>query len=106
MIQKYVYGNPFPTEAVVTEVPAGEGSPAYGQIKTEEGFCFTYIMEEADIALERPIGALTNGDTAISAIAPTILSTRRTSGLCTARTILSSYQAKRPSGYSSTIPLP
>ncbi len=49
MIQKYVYGNPFPTEAVVTEVPAGEGSPAYGQIKTEEGFCFTYIMEATDI---------------------------------------------------------
>ena len=47
MIQKYVYGNPFPTEAVVTEVPAGEGSPAYGQIKTEEGFCFTYIAGSA-----------------------------------------------------------
>ena len=49
MIQKYVYGKPFSTEAVVTEVPAGEGTPAYGKIDTEKGFCFTYIMEETDI---------------------------------------------------------
>ena len=49
MIQKYVYGKPFSTEAVVTEVPAGEGTPAYGKVDTEKGFCFTYIMEETDI---------------------------------------------------------
>ncbi len=49
MIQKHVYGKPFSTEAVVTEVPAGEGTPAYGKIDTEKGFCFTYIMEETDI---------------------------------------------------------
>ena len=49
MIQKYVYGKPFSTEAVVTEVAAGEGTPAYGRIETEQGFCFTYIMEETDI---------------------------------------------------------
>lgn len=49
MIQKYVYGKPFSTEAVVTEVPAGEGTPAYGRIETGTGFCFTYIMEETDI---------------------------------------------------------
>lgn len=49
MIQKYVYGKPFSTEAVVTEVAAVEGTPAYGRIETEQGFCFTYIMEETDI---------------------------------------------------------
>ena len=49
MIQKYVYGKPFSTEAVVTEVATGEGTPAYGRIETEQGFCFTYIMEETDI---------------------------------------------------------
>ena len=49
MIQKYVYGTPFSTEAVVTEVAAGEGTPAYGRIEAEQGFCFTYIMEETDI---------------------------------------------------------
>ncbi len=49
MIQKYVYGNPFPTEAVITEVPAEEGSPVYGSITEKDGFCFTYIMDEQDI---------------------------------------------------------
>ncbi len=49
MIQKYVYGNPFSTEAVVAEVPMGEGAPVFGSINTEKGFCFTYIMEETDI---------------------------------------------------------
>lgn len=49
MIRRFIYGNPFSTEAVVTEVPAGEGSPAYGRIDTKKGFCFTYIMEENDI---------------------------------------------------------
>ena len=41
MIRKYVFGKPFPTEAVVTEVPAAEGEPAYGAIETNKGFCFT-----------------------------------------------------------------
>ncbi len=49
MIHKYVFGKPFPTEAVVTEVPAAEGEPAYGTIETKEGFCFTYVMEDTDI---------------------------------------------------------
>ncbi len=49
MIQKYVYGNPFATEAVVTEVPTGKGVPAYGGIHTGGSFCFTYIMGENDI---------------------------------------------------------
>lgn len=49
MIRKYVYGKPFSTEAVVTEVAAAEGTPSYGRIETEQGFCFTYIMEETDI---------------------------------------------------------
>ena len=49
MIQKYVYGNPFPTEAVVEEFAQAAGAPAYGCIETEKGFCFTYQMEESDI---------------------------------------------------------
>ncbi len=49
MIRKYVYGKPFSTEAVVADVSAGEGSPAYGRVETEKGFCFTYTMEETDI---------------------------------------------------------
>lgn len=49
MIQKYVYGKPFPTEAVVEEVAVGAGVPAYGSIETKQGFCFTYQMDDSDI---------------------------------------------------------
>ena len=49
MIQKYVYGKPFTTEAVVKEVAVAAGTPAYGSIETEHGFRFTYKMEENDI---------------------------------------------------------
>ena len=49
MIQKYVYGKPFTTEAVVEEVAVAAGTPAYGSIEVEQGFRFTYKMEENDI---------------------------------------------------------
>ena len=34
MIQKYTYGTPFETDAIVTSIPASEGTPAYGTIST------------------------------------------------------------------------
>lgn len=49
MIQKYVYGKPFTTEAILEEVTLGEGTPAYGCIETAQGFTFTYQMEADDI---------------------------------------------------------
>ncbi len=49
MIQKYVYGNPFPTEAVAADVSLGEGAPVHGSIDEKNGFCFTYVMDEQDI---------------------------------------------------------
>lgn len=49
MIRKYVFGNPFNTEAIVKEVEKAEGMPSYGTISTEEGFSFTYEMEDDDI---------------------------------------------------------
>ncbi len=49
MIQKYVYGTPFETEAVTEAVKTEVGKPAYGQITSEDGFCFTYVMGEEDI---------------------------------------------------------
>ena len=49
MIQKYVYGKPFTTEAVVKEVAVAAGTPAYGSIEVGQGFRFTYKMEENDI---------------------------------------------------------
>ena len=49
MIRKYIYGTPFETEAVVTDIAQTDGTPAYGVIDTQDGFSFTYIMDEDDI---------------------------------------------------------
>lgn len=49
MIRKYTYGNPFPTDAIIRTFPAEEGTPTYGNISTDEGFTFTYTMDEDDI---------------------------------------------------------
>ena len=49
MIQKYTYGTPFETDAIVTSIPASEGAPAYGTISTENGFSFTYAMDDNDV---------------------------------------------------------
>lgn len=48
MIQKYVYGNPFQTDAVASAVAAADGAPAYGTVCTESGFFFTFTMKEND----------------------------------------------------------
>ncbi len=40
MIQKYIT-DPFETDAIVTSIPASEGTPAYGFLSsTENGFSF------------------------------------------------------------------
>ena len=44
MIQKYTYGTPFETDAIVTSIPTSEGTPAYGTISTENGFSFIFCM--------------------------------------------------------------
>lgn len=49
MIRKYVFGNPFETEAVVEEIKAEQGCPGQGEISAENGFLFSYIMKETDI---------------------------------------------------------
>ena len=49
MIHKYIYGTPFETEAVVTDIAQTDGTPAYGAVDTQDGFSFTYIMDEDDI---------------------------------------------------------
>lgn len=49
MIRKYIYGRPFQTEAIVEDVPAAEGTPAYGAVDVKDGFSFTYIMRPEDI---------------------------------------------------------
>lgn len=51
MIRKYVYGEPFETEAVVTEMAAERGQEALkmGQVSLKDGFTFSYEMAEDDI---------------------------------------------------------
>ena len=49
MIQKYIYGDPIETDAVIKEIPTSEGHPSYGTISTQDGFSFTYIMQPEDI---------------------------------------------------------
>lgn len=49
MIRKYIYGTPFDTEAVISSLPEESGTPAYGAIRTQDGFSFTYIMDRDDI---------------------------------------------------------
>ena len=49
MIKKYVYGEPFETEALTETLETAEGKPGYGEICAEDGFSFTYIMDEEDI---------------------------------------------------------
>lgn len=49
MIQKFTYGNPFDTEAVVDTFSAETGALPFGNISSENGFSFTYEMDAADI---------------------------------------------------------
>ena len=73
MIQKYTYGTPFETDAIVTSIPASEGTPAYGTISTENGFSFTYDMDDNDVVQvwANQTAESTNVDTFMRATVPT-----------------------------------
>ena len=49
MIRKYRYGTPFDTEALTEKIETTKGVLPYGEVSQEEGFVFTYIMDEDDI---------------------------------------------------------
>lgn len=49
MIRKYRYGTPFDTEALIKNVDSANGEFPYGKISLDNGFDFTYIMDEDDI---------------------------------------------------------
>lgn len=49
MIRKYIFGTPFDTEAVVADIRETGGTPEYGVINAQNGFSFTYMMDEDDI---------------------------------------------------------
>ena len=49
MIQKYLYGVPFDTESVIAPIPASQGEPPVGTVKTSEsGFCFACPLAKGD----------------------------------------------------------
>ncbi len=51
MVEKYLFGSPFETEAVTEQIPAVSDIVAipYGKISVENGFCFQYQMEDTDV---------------------------------------------------------
>lgn len=49
MIQKYVYGAPIRTDAVVEHFPGAVGAPKYGTVSLDGGFQFDYRMDPDDI---------------------------------------------------------
>ena len=49
MIKKYTYGTPFNTEALTEKIDTASGEFPYGKISLENGFDFTYIMDEDEI---------------------------------------------------------
>lgn len=49
MIQKYCFGEPFETDAVVVPVDEDAGTPDVGAISLSDGFSFSYTMVESDI---------------------------------------------------------
>ncbi len=91
MVRKYVYGEPFETEAVVEKIKAEQGTEdtGFGRISLKNGFTFSCQMALDDIVYG--LGEANRGireATAISVTALTILTIRRTSGRCTGRIIL------------------
>ena len=89
MIRKYRYGTPFNTEALTEKIETTEGVLPYGEVSQEEGFVFTYIMDEDDIVYGLgEANRATREGIVISVIAQMIRYTQRTSVLCTEPTTL------------------
>ncbi|MDE7478283.1 MAG: alpha-glucosidase [Lachnospiraceae bacterium] len=51
MVEKYVFGSPFETEAVTAELEASafNGKMICGEISLANGFCYRYQMDDADV---------------------------------------------------------
>lgn len=73
MIQKYTYGTPFETDAIVTSIPASEGTPAYGTISTENGFSLlmTWMTTMLSMVWANQAAESTNVDMFMKATVPT-----------------------------------
>ncbi len=49
MIQKYSWGDPIATDAILSDIPTSSGSPAFGQIDASDGFRCSYALDPEDI---------------------------------------------------------
>ena len=49
MVKKYVFGEPFETEAVTIPVEETQGIMEFGKTEAQEGFTFTYRMDDIDV---------------------------------------------------------
>ncbi len=49
MVKKYVYGNPFNTEAVAAAIPQEDGALTAGTVSIDDGYTWTYVMDADDI---------------------------------------------------------
>lgn len=49
MIQKFKYGRPFETDAVIADLENASGPFPYGTVSTKQGFSFTYLMGKDDV---------------------------------------------------------
>ena len=105
MIKKYVYGEPFETEALTENIETAEGKPGYGEICAEDGFSFTYIMDEEDIVygLGESTAVSTREDSFTPVTVPMIRSIQRINIPCTVHIILSLCPEKKPLECFSTI---
>ena len=90
MIRKYRYGTPFDTEALTEKIETAEGAFPYGEISQNEGFAFTYIMDEDDIVygLGESNRGINKRGSVISATAQMMQFIQRTNVLCMELTIL------------------
>ena len=91
MIKKYVYGEPFETEALTENIETAEGKPGYGEICAEDGFSFTYIMD-----WENPTAVSIREDSFTPVTVPMIRSIQRINIPCTVHIILSLCPEKKP----------
>lgn len=48
MIQKYVFGSPIKTDAVIADLPVTDGVVPYGTLQTQKGFSFSYSLDKDD----------------------------------------------------------
>ena len=107
MVRKYVYGEPFETEAVVQLMEAEQGQEelGIGQVSLKDGFLFSYEMAENDIVYG--LGEANRGlnKRGYCYIVRTSRTTRRISVPCMARIILSWFPGRRILDCSSIIRL-